>query len=172
MGSMRLRSSWKAPHSPSRSTSCVANGCACSSVWVHPRRHAWNPSTWSLTATCSARTSSPCGRLTGAMAWRSSGCTASPTTIWGSCWASSRASWPRSAKLQKPATSSGPSRSKTSRTEHVLPWLAPWRYAVEKHARTDYYRGVGTFVFGLAACYAERFGIRFDEEACAFKRRK
>lgn len=57
-------------------------------------------------------------------------------------------------------------------TEHVLPWLAPWRYAVEKHARTDYYRGVGTFVFGLAACYAEHFGIRFDEEACAFKRRK
>ena len=57
-------------------------------------------------------------------------------------------------------------------TEHVLPWLAPWRYAVEKHARTDYYRGVGAFVFGLVACYAGRFGIRFDEEACAFKRRK
>lgn len=57
-------------------------------------------------------------------------------------------------------------------TEHVLPWLAPWRYAVEKHARTDYYRGVGAFVFGLVACYARRFGIRFDGEACAFKRRK
>lgn len=57
-------------------------------------------------------------------------------------------------------------------TDHVLPWLAPWRYAVEKHARTEYYRGAGDFVFGLVACYAERFGIRFDEEACAFKRRK
>lgn len=57
-------------------------------------------------------------------------------------------------------------------TEHFLPWLAPWRYAVEKHARTDYYRGVGAFVFGLIACYAERFGIRFDGKASAFKRRK
>lgn len=57
-------------------------------------------------------------------------------------------------------------------TEHVLPWLAPWRYAVEKYARTDYYRGVGAFVFGLIACYAERFGIRFDGKASAFKRRK
>lgn len=56
--------------------------------------------------------------------------------------------------------------------EHVLPWLAPWRYAVEKHARTDYYRGVGCFVFGLVACYAERFGVRFDEEVRGFKRRK
>ena len=57
-------------------------------------------------------------------------------------------------------------------TEHVLPWLAPWRYAVEKYARTDFYRGVGAFVFGLIACYAERFGIRFDGKASAFKRRK
>lgn len=57
-------------------------------------------------------------------------------------------------------------------TEHVLPWLAPWRYAVERHARTDYYRGVGEFVFGLVSCYAERFGVRFDGKVCAFKRRK
>ncbi|MCI8305331.1 molecular chaperone [Adlercreutzia muris] len=57
-------------------------------------------------------------------------------------------------------------------TEHVLPWLAPWRYAVERHARTGYYRGVGAFVFGLIACYAERFGICFDGEARAFRRRK
>lgn len=55
--------------------------------------------------------------------------------------------------------------------EHVLPWLSAWRYAVEKHARTDYYRGLGDFVFGLGACYAERFGIRYDGEAQAFKRR-
>ena len=56
--------------------------------------------------------------------------------------------------------------------EHVLPWLAPWRYAVEKHARTGYYRGVGAFVFGLVACYAERFEILFDGGARAFRRRK
>ena len=43
---------------------------------------------------------------------------------------------------------------------------------IEKYARTDYYRGVGDFVFGLVACYAERFGVRFDGEASAFKRRK
>lgn len=56
--------------------------------------------------------------------------------------------------------------------EHVLPWLAPWRYAVGKHARTDYFRGVGDFTFGLVACYAARFGIRFDGEAQAFKQGK
>lgn len=55
--------------------------------------------------------------------------------------------------------------------EHVLPWLAAWRYAVEKHARTDYFRGLGDFVFGLCACYAERFGIRYDETAQVFKKR-
>ncbi|MEC4184587.1 molecular chaperone TorD family protein [Adlercreutzia sp. R21] len=54
--------------------------------------------------------------------------------------------------------------------DHVLPWLAAWRYAVGRHARTDYFRGVGDFVFGLVAHYAERFGIRFDEGAQAFKR--
>ena len=47
-------------------------------------------------------------------------------------------------------------------TEHVLPWLAPWRYAVEKHARTDYYRGVGAFVFGSGCllCRALRHSLR------------
>lgn len=56
--------------------------------------------------------------------------------------------------------------------EHILPWLAAWRYAVAKHGRTAYFRGAGDFTFGLAACYAERFNIRFDEEAQAFKRRR
>lgn len=56
--------------------------------------------------------------------------------------------------------------------EHILPWLAPWHYAVQAHARTDYYRGVGSFVFGLVARYAERFGIRYDGKARAFKQRK
>lgn len=55
-------------------------------------------------------------------------------------------------------------------TEHMLPWLATWRYLVEKHAASDYFRGVGDFVFGLCTCYAERFGIRFDEESNTFKR--
>ena len=38
--------------------------------------------------------------------------------------------------------------------EHVLPWLAVWRYAVEKNVDSDYYRGVGAFAFGLCARYA------------------
>lgn len=56
-------------------------------------------------------------------------------------------------------------------TNHILPWLAVWRYAVEKHAVSDYYRGVGDFVFGLCACYAERFMINFNERDQVFKRR-
>lgn len=54
--------------------------------------------------------------------------------------------------------------------EHVLPWLAVWQYAVEAHAASDYYRGVGEFVFGLCARYARRFGIVFDEETRTFVR--
>lgn len=53
---------------------------------------------------------------------------------------------------------------------HILPWLAVWHYAVDKHAASDYFRGAGVFVFGLCACYAERFGIAFDEERRAFAR--
>ena len=49
---------------------------------------------------------------------------------------------------------------------------AVWHYAVAKHGRTAYFRGVGDFTFGLAACYAERFNIRFDEEARVFKQRR
>lgn len=54
---------------------------------------------------------------------------------------------------------------------HVLPWLAAWRYAVEKHAASDYYRGVGQLVFGLCVRYAQRFGIAFDPASQSFKRR-
>lgn len=54
---------------------------------------------------------------------------------------------------------------------HVLPWLATWRYNVEKHATSDYYRGVGNFVFGLLACYVRRFGVVFDEKGQRFKRK-
>lgn len=56
--------------------------------------------------------------------------------------------------------------------EHILPWLAAWRYNVGKHAASDYFRGVGDFVFGLCACYADRFSIVFDDEGQVFKRRK
>lgn len=56
--------------------------------------------------------------------------------------------------------------------DHVLPWLASWRYAVERRGTSDYFRGAGDFVFGLTACYAERFGIVFDEATQTFKRRK
>lgn len=55
--------------------------------------------------------------------------------------------------------------------EHVLPWLAVWRYLVKTHATSDYYLGAGDFVFGLVSRYVTRFGIFYDEEAEAFKRR-
>lgn len=55
--------------------------------------------------------------------------------------------------------------------EHVLPWLAVWRYLVASHATSDYYLGTGDFVFGLVSRYATRFGIFYDEESEAFKRR-
>lgn len=54
--------------------------------------------------------------------------------------------------------------------QHVLPWLAAWRYSALKHASSDYYRGAADFAFGLCACYAGRFGVAFDQEAQAFKR--
>lgn len=56
--------------------------------------------------------------------------------------------------------------------EHMLPWLAAWRYAVAQHGSSDYFRGAGDFVFGLCASYAERFGVVFSEEDQAFKRRR
>ena len=56
--------------------------------------------------------------------------------------------------------------------DHVLPWLAPWRHAAASHAASDYFRGAGDLVFGLACAFAERFGIRFDGETRTFKQRK
>lgn len=55
--------------------------------------------------------------------------------------------------------------------EHVLPWLAVWRYLVASHGTSEYYLGAGDFVFGLVSHYATRFGIVYDEQAEAFKRR-
>lgn len=55
-------------------------------------------------------------------------------------------------------------------SEHVLPWLAAWRYSVEKSATSDYFRGVGELVFGLCELYAGRFDVTFDEEAQVFKK--
>lgn len=55
-------------------------------------------------------------------------------------------------------------------TGHVLPWLAAWRFRVERHASSDYFRGAGDFVFGLCACYARRFGIVFSEQDEVFRR--
>ena len=53
---------------------------------------------------------------------------------------------------------------------HVLPWIAVWRYNVEKFATSDYYRGVAELVFGLCRRYAVFFGVHYDEETSAFKR--
>ncbi len=53
--------------------------------------------------------------------------------------------------------------------KHVLPWIAVWRYDVEKNARTDFMRGLGLFVFGLCEAYGARFGWRFDWERQRFE---
>lgn len=55
--------------------------------------------------------------------------------------------------------------------EHLLPWMAAWRYLVEENATSDYYRGVGLLVFGLLRCYARRFGIVWDGGRERFVRR-
>lgn len=49
-------------------------------------------------------------------------------------------------------------------TRHMLPWASSWRFLMARHARTDYYRGIGELVFGLERAYAARFGISFHEE--------
>lgn len=54
--------------------------------------------------------------------------------------------------------------------EHVLPWLAAWRYSVNEHAASGYFRGAADLVFGLCACYARRFDVVFDEDKQVFKR--
>lgn len=56
--------------------------------------------------------------------------------------------------------------------QHVLPWLPVWRYSVEKYASSDFFRGVGLFVFGLTACYAERFSIIYNEQGQRFNQRQ
>ena len=45
--------------------------------------------------------------------------------------------------------------------EHMLPWISTWRWNMAKYARTDFYRGVGEFVFGLIRAYAARFAFAY-----------
>lgn len=52
--------------------------------------------------------------------------------------------------------------------QHMLPWASAWRFLVRQHAKTDYYRGVGEFVFGLERACAARFEISFNGETGAF----
>ena len=51
---------------------------------------------------------------------------------------------------------------------HILPWIAVWHYSTLKHARTDFFSGVGELVFGLIRAYAKRFGCTYNEEKAAF----
>ena len=53
-------------------------------------------------------------------------------------------------------------------TKHLLPWASAWRFLVQSHARTDYYRGVGELVFGLQRAYTRRFGIEYSSDDRAF----
>ena len=55
-------------------------------------------------------------------------------------------------------------------TEHILPWITTWHYDVEKHATSDYFRGVGDLVFGFCEAAAAWFGIHFDATTNSFKR--
>lgn len=52
--------------------------------------------------------------------------------------------------------------------EHMLPWASAWRFLVQNHAKSDYYRGVGELVFGLERAYVRRFGISCDPEDGTF----
>lgn len=57
-------------------------------------------------------------------------------------------------------------------TEHILPWITTWHYDVEKHAASDYFRGVGDLVFGFCEAVAGWFDITFDANTNSFKRVK
>ncbi|WP_418618163.1 TorD/DmsD family molecular chaperone [Slackia isoflavoniconvertens] len=46
----------------------------------------------------------------------------------------------------------------------LLPWICVWRWDMGKHARSDYMRGLGEFVFGLLRAYAARFGFVHVED--------
>ena len=52
--------------------------------------------------------------------------------------------------------------------QHMLPWVSAWRFLVNEHAKTDYYRGVGDLVFGLERALAAHFGIAFNESDGTF----
>ena len=52
--------------------------------------------------------------------------------------------------------------------QHMLPWVSAWRFLVNEHAKTDYYRGVGDLVFGLERALAACFGIAFNESDGTF----
>lgn len=56
--------------------------------------------------------------------------------------------------------------------QHMLPWVSAWRFLVNEHAKTDYYRGVGDLVFGLERSLAARFGIAFNESDGTFAYRE
>lgn len=57
-------------------------------------------------------------------------------------------------------------------TDHILPWITTWHYDVEKHASSDYFRGVGDVVFGFCEATAAWFDITFDAKTNSFKRIK
>lgn len=52
---------------------------------------------------------------------------------------------------------------RTLLADHILPWIYSWLYGMQKYARTDFFRGVGKYVFGLVKAYAARFGYAFSQ---------
>lgn len=53
-------------------------------------------------------------------------------------------------------------------SDHIVPWIARWRYLAYKHAASDYYKGVADLVFGFVTVYAGRFGIAYRSDRRAF----
>lgn len=52
--------------------------------------------------------------------------------------------------------------------EHVLPWICAWRYGGEKHATSDFYRGVIEFTFGVVRTYASALGFSYRHDTRSF----
>lgn len=56
--------------------------------------------------------------------------------------------------------------------EHILPWIALWRYKGEKYASSDYFKGVVLYVFGVVRYYSFTLGFLYDPTKSSFVLKK
>lgn len=47
---------------------------------------------------------------------------------------------------------------------HILPWISTWRWNMATYAKTDFYRGVGEFAFGVIRAYAKAVGFTYVDD--------